>query len=88
MATGRGNTVVVFDTETYEPLATVPVGRRCWGLALTADGRKLYAANGLSNDVSVIDTDSLRVVKTIPAGDGPWGVAIKNWGGLNPPRGD
>jgi len=55
--------------------ASVPVGQRVWGLALTRDDRKLYAANGLSNDVSVIDVASLRVVATIPAGDGPWGIA-------------
>jgi len=51
---------------------------RPWGIALTADGRKLYTANGLTNDVAVIDTRTNRVVKTIPAGQGPWGVALSN----------
>jgi YVTN family beta-propeller protein len=39
VATGRGNTVVVFDAESYEVLATIPVGQRVWGLAVTADGK-------------------------------------------------
>ena len=56
--------------------ATVPVGKRPWGIALTPDGRKLYTANGPSNDVSVVDTDSLTVEKTIPVGKIPWGVAL------------
>ena len=56
--------------------ATVPVGKRPWGIALTPDGRKLYAANGPSNDVSVVDTDRLTVEKTIPVGKIPWGVAL------------
>ena len=49
---------------------------RPWGIALTADGRKLYSANGPSNDVSVVDTESMKVIKKIPAGELPWGVAI------------
>jgi YVTN family beta-propeller protein len=54
----------------------VEVGDRPWGIALTDDGRYLYAANGPSNDVSVVDTETLTVVATIPAGERPWGVAI------------
>jgi YVTN family beta-propeller protein len=69
--------VVVFDAESHEVLATVPTGQRVWGLAVTPDGKKVYAANSLSNDVSVIDTATNRVVKNIEAGDGPWGIAIR-----------
>jgi YVTN family beta-propeller protein len=54
--------------------ASIPVGRRPWGIALTPDGRKLYTANGVSNDVSVIDTSQGKVA--IRVGEGPWGVAI------------
>jgi YVTN family beta-propeller protein len=50
--------------------------QRVWGLAITRDGKKLYAANGVSNDVSVIDTATNAVVATVKAGDGPWGIAI------------
>jgi YVTN family beta-propeller protein len=57
-------------------VGNVPVGKRPWNLALTADGKKLYVANGVSNDVSVIDTATLNVVATVRAGDGPWGVAV------------
>ncbi len=56
-------------------VATIPVGRRPWGIALSPDGSRLYTANGFSNDVSVVDTRALKVIATIPAGDGPWGVA-------------
>jgi YVTN family beta-propeller protein len=31
VATGRGNTVVVFDAESFEVLAAIPVGQRVWG---------------------------------------------------------
>lgn len=43
---------------------------RVWGLAITGEGRKVYAANGLSNDVSVINTSADKVVATIKACDG------------------
>ena len=67
---------IVIDAATHKLIAMIPVGQRPWGIALTPDGRKLYAGNGLSNDVSVIDTATNQVVKTIKAGDGPWGIAI------------
>ncbi|MBI1787857.1 MAG: hypothetical protein HYR60_09955 [Acidobacteria bacterium] len=49
---------------------------RLWGLAVSADGKTLYTANGPSNDVSVVDLPARRVLKKIPSGDRPWGVAI------------
>ena len=84
VATGRGRTVDVFDTSTFNLLARVPVGQRAWGLALTPDGRKLYAACGGgdanapgANEVTVIDTATNTVVNRIKAGDGPLGIAIE-----------
>ena len=44
--------------------------------AISADGRRLYTANGLSNDVSVVDLGDGRVIATIPAGEGPWDIVI------------
>jgi YVTN family beta-propeller protein len=46
-------------------------------MALTANGKKLYVANGRSNNVSVIDTGTNAVVNTIAVGKNPWGVAIR-----------
>jgi YVTN family beta-propeller protein len=83
VATGRGNTVDVFDTATFNLIARVGVGQRPWGLAVTPDGRKVYAACGGpdekspgANEVTVIDTATNTVAARIRAGDGPWGIAI------------
>jgi YVTN family beta-propeller protein len=76
VANGAAHHVAVIDTGTNEVSATIPVGRRPWGIALTPDGKKAYVANGVSNDVSVIDTEARRVITTIPVGKMPWGVAI------------
>ena len=45
-------------------------------LAISADGKTLYTANGRSNDVSVIDLDRQQVTFKIGVGRGPWGIAV------------
>jgi YVTN family beta-propeller protein len=76
VANGGGGTVSVIDVAAGKVIADVPVGKRAWNMALTADGRKLYVANGRSNSVSVIDTTTLKAIKEIPVGAMPWGVSI------------
>ena len=76
VANGHANSVSVIDAASETLTATIPVGKRPWGIAITPDGRRLYTANGLSDDVSVIDTATLKVIATIPAGKGAWGVIL------------
>jgi PQQ-dependent catabolism-associated beta-propeller protein len=80
LSTGRGGTVAVVDMSKAPREATlikeIPVGKRPWGMALSADGHYLYTANGPSNDVSVVDTKALAEVKRIPVGKSPWGVVL------------
>ena len=71
-----GYTARIIDPATDSVAASVPVGQRPWGMALTPDGGRLYTANGPSNDVTVVDTKDLTVTKKIPVGKLPWGVAI------------
>jgi YVTN family beta-propeller protein len=78
VSTGRGGKIAVVDISAAEPklVQEVAVGMRPWGIALSADGSRLYTANGPSNDVSVIDTATLKVIAKIPVGKSPWGVAL------------
>ena len=80
LSTGRGGTVAVLDTKeaprALKLIKEVPVGKRPWGIALSADGHYLYTANGPSNDVSVVDTRTLAEVKRIPVGKSPWGIVL------------
>src|SRR5215813_7056169 len=69
------NTVSVIDTATNTVVATVPVGVRPIGVAITPDGTHAYVANRISGGVSVIDTATNTVVATVPVRD-PFGVAI------------
>jgi len=74
VSTGRGNSVIVIDTEKNAVATTIPVGNRAWGIALDPSGTKLYTANGASNDVSVVDVKSRKELRRIKVGDGPWGI--------------
>ncbi len=77
LSTGRGGTVAVFDMKDGAKLIKeVPVGKRPWGMALSADGLHLYTANGPSNDVSVVDTTTLTEVKRVAVGKSPWGIVL------------
>ena len=71
------NTVSVIDTASNAIIATIPVGKRPWNMALTPDGRKLYVANGRSNSISVIDTEKNERVLDVPVGSKPWGVVVR-----------
>jgi YVTN family beta-propeller protein len=76
VSTGRANSVAVIDTAMNEMVATIPVGKRVWSMALSSDGTELYTANGASNDISVVDLKTRKELKRIKVGDGPWGIAV------------
>ena len=72
----NSNTVSVIDTATDMVIATVPVGLRPGGVAVTPDGSKVYITNEDSNTVSVIDSATNTISATIPVGLVPFGVAV------------
>ena len=52
------------------------VGARPWGIAVSADGRTLYTANGPSEDVSIVDAATGKVRRRVKVGGLPWGVVV------------
>jgi YVTN family beta-propeller protein len=77
VSAGGDGTVQVIDTAQDAIVATIPVGKRPWNMALTPDGRKLYVACGRSNAVAVVDTQSNRKITDVPVGELPWGVVVR-----------
>ena len=76
VTTGRGKGVVIIETATNKPIASVEVGERPWGIAVSDDGNTVFTANGPSNDVSIVDVASRTVKAKVTVGDRPWGVVF------------
>jgi len=66
----------VIDTATNQVTATIGVGGRPMGVAVSPDGTRVYVTNLFSHTVSVVDTATNQVTATIGAGSDPQGVAV------------
>jgi YVTN family beta-propeller protein len=65
------------------------------GLALSADGKRLYVCGNLSNSLFELDSDRGKVLRTFPVGVAPYDVVlvgekayVSNWGGRRPEKTD
>lgn len=74
----EGSSYTVIDTSTYRILSTVPIagGNDLSGLAITADGSRLFVACTRNAFVSVHDTVSGNVLGRVAVGVNPFGVAV------------
>ena len=63
----RSNNISVIDTKTNRVTTSIEVGNAPRGVALTSNGRTIYAVNSGSNTVSVISAISKMAVATINA---------------------
>lgn len=77
VSTGRGNRVVILDTQAPHVVGNIRVGNRPRGLALSPNGALLFVANSGSDDVSVIDVRARKELRRIKVGDRPWGMAVR-----------
>ncbi|MEO8605296.1 MAG: YncE family protein [bacterium] len=71
-----GDAVVVIDTATDSVVATLPGGDDPDGVAVSADGTRVYITAFLSNTLLAIDTATNSALTSIAVGDGPVGVAV------------
>ena len=78
----KSDNVTVIRAADQKVLATLPVGQRPRGVAVSHDGRRAFVASSNSNNVSVIDTKTLQVIDTLPAGIDPEGITIDRDGRL------
>lgn len=81
----NGATVTVFDPATHRVTATIRIPRtegtptppRPMGLALSPDGRHMFASLGRAKSVAVIDIATRALVRTIEdVGARPWGIGV------------
>ncbi|HEV2805242.1 MAG TPA: matrixin family metalloprotease [Chthoniobacterales bacterium] len=72
-----GNSIAVIDTVSLSVIKTIPVGAGPLGLTESADGSRLWVANGSSATptISVIDLNSLTTLPSIPVLAAPSAIA-------------
>ncbi len=78
-----GDNVYAVSTASNKVLSVVPIGPTgnfVRSLAVSADGKLVYASNYNTNTVSVISTKSKTVTATIPVGKSPLGLAVSPGG--------
>jgi YVTN family beta-propeller protein len=49
-------------------------GERTWGIGLSPDETRLYAASGLSGTLTIFDIVHNKVLKAVTLGGKPWGA--------------
>jgi len=68
---GGKNEVKVFRTDTFEQVATIPVGNLPHGVWPSGDGTRVYVGLENADALAAIDTLTNTVVATIPIGQAP-----------------
>ena len=69
-----GRRFATIDPATEQVVHSFPTGERTWGIDLSPDETRLYAASGLSGTLTIIDLRSNKVLKTVTLGGRPWGA--------------
>jgi YVTN family beta-propeller protein len=72
---GGLNQVQVYRTDTFEKIATIPVGNLPHGVWPSGDGTRVYVGLENADAFAVIDTLSNKVIATIPIGQAPQAIA-------------
>jgi PQQ-dependent catabolism-associated beta-propeller protein len=74
VAMGRANRVAELDPVSGKVLRWWPTGVRTWGIGLSPDGTRLYAAAGIGGTLTIIDLQRNKVSGTVKLGGRPWGA--------------
>jgi YVTN family beta-propeller protein len=71
---GGLNVVKVFRTDTFEQVATIPVGNLPHGIWPSGDGSRIYVGLENADALAAIDTSTNKVIGTVPIGQAPQAV--------------
>jgi YVTN family beta-propeller protein len=71
---GGLNQVKVFRTDTFEQVATIPVGNLPHGVWPSGDGSRVYVGLENADALAAIDTSTNTVIATIPIGQAPQAI--------------
>ena len=72
---GALNEIKVFRTDTFELVATIPVGNLPHGIWPSGDGTRVYVGLENGDGLTAIDTLTNKVIATVPIGQAPQALA-------------
>jgi len=77
----------VFDADSLNLIAEVPIGQRCWHFTFTPDDSKILMACGRSNNIVIVDPNAYKQIGTIEGFHLPWGIVTypRSFGSLGLP---
>lgn len=87
VAAAMARKLQVFDSNSLQLMAEVPVGQRCWHFTFTPDDSKILLACGRSNNIVVVDANAYKQIGTIDGFKLPWGIVTypRSYGSLGMP---
>ncbi|KAA0596096.1 YVTN family beta-propeller protein [Azospirillum lipoferum] len=71
---GGLNEVKVFRTDSFEQVATIPVGNLPHGIWPSGDGSRIYVGLENADGMTAIDTITNKVIATVPIGQAPQAI--------------
>jgi DNA-binding beta-propeller fold protein YncE len=74
VAAAMARKLQVFDADSLNLIAEVPIGQRCWHFTFTPDDSKILMACGRSNNIVIVDPNAYKQTGTIEGLNLPWGI--------------
>jgi DNA-binding beta-propeller fold protein YncE len=87
VAAAMARKLQVFDADSLNLIAEVPIGQRCWHFTFTPDNSKILLACGRSNNIVIVDPQAYKQIGTIDGINLPWGIVTypRSFGSLGLP---
>ena len=73
------NKLHVYDTGTFEEVATISVGAHPWDMMVSADGKYCCEPDMDSDQITIIDPKTWKVIGTVPTGEGTGPFMLTIW---------
>jgi DNA-binding beta-propeller fold protein YncE len=87
VAAAMARKLEVFDADSLDLIAEIPIGQRCWHFTFTPDNSKILLACGRSNEIEVVDPNAYKQIGIIGGMNLPWGIVTypRSFGSLGLP---
>jgi DNA-binding beta-propeller fold protein YncE len=87
VAAAMARKLQVFDADSLNLIAEVPIGQRCWHFTFTPDDSKILLACGRSNNIVIVDPNAYKQIGAIEGITLPWGIVTypRSFGSLGLP---